>query len=132
MPNESGLGWSYPAGAASHPDAPWNEKESPMAVRTIERILADEFTTVDMECAFDSMLDELYSFESIGGPFESMSPSHVLKEVDPVKYNVCLADFVDNEDFVNVGSDCYTRADYDAAEEIHESELDADTEGYPQ
>lgn len=50
---------------------------------------------VDVEASFDDCLDEIYSFKGVGGPFSCMSPSSVLKEVDPIQYRCGVAEHVD-------------------------------------
>lgn len=50
----------------------------------------------DIEDAWDAMLDEHYSFGSVGGPFAGMSPSRVLKECSPTDYRCGLVDYQDD------------------------------------
>jgi hypothetical protein len=65
----------------------------------IDRLLAhiiDNVPSVDPERLYCEMLDEVYSFESIGGPFAGMSPSRVLLECDPTAYHCGLSDYMDS------------------------------------
>lgn len=72
-----------------------------MTTKTQEEKLAkcvlDELTPIDMHERYDEMLDECYSFESVGGIFASMSPSRVLKEMDPTAYRCGFNDWIDGE-----------------------------------
>ena len=72
------------------------EIQAEIEKRLAERV-ADELTTIDTEALYDEMLDECYSFASVGGPFASMSPSRVLAEVDPVAYRCGKNDWEDAE-----------------------------------
>ena len=80
---------------------------------------------------YDSMLDEHYSFEYVGGPFSVMSPAKVLKEFDPITYREGLADFIDSlekdDQLVRVGPDYYSKKDVEEAVELMEDE-DAEAE----
>ncbi len=50
---------------------------------------------VDVEKSYDDMLNELYSFKDVGGPFEYMEPAKVLKEVSPTDYRVGVSEHDD-------------------------------------
>ena len=54
----------------------------------IEARVKEELTPVDLEQRFDDTLDEIYGpeFEKLGGPFSHMTPSDVLRKVDPVAH----------------------------------------------
>lgn len=93
-----------------------HEKEATQAM--IEHIKA-ECSTVDTDKLYDDMLDECYSFESVGGCFSCMSPSRVLSECDPIAYRCGKNDWLDGErdNFVEVGSDYYRKDDVDDAAE---------------
>lgn len=64
-------------------------------VKTEERVRG-ELSTVDVESRFDEMLDELYSFESVGGPFAHMQPSRVLRECDSTAHRCGVNDYADS------------------------------------
>lgn len=75
-------------------------------VSRLEAFITEELTAPDLEELYDSMLDDCYSFKQVGGPFENMSPSRVLKEVDPIAYRCGLNDWAD-QDYVEVGGKMY-------------------------
>jgi hypothetical protein len=64
--------------------------------RLIAHILA-ECSKIDVERQFDDMLDECYSFEKVGGPFEGMSPSSVLRLCDETAHRCGLNDWADGQ-----------------------------------
>lgn len=66
--------------------------------RKKQEILDFEIDVDDCRDKFDEALDDCYDFSSIGGPFQYMQPSTVLKEVDPTAYRCGLADFADSQD----------------------------------
>lgn len=47
---------------------------------------------------YDDMLDEIYSFERVGGIFSNMQPSMILRTCDITAYNVGFSDWVSNQD----------------------------------
>lgn len=63
--------------------------------KVIERV-KEELSPVDIEESFADTLDECYSFEKVGGPFEHMSPSRVLKEIDPTAFRCGVNDYADS------------------------------------
>lgn len=48
--------------------------------------------------AYNEMLDECYDLSKVGGPFEHMSASYVLKECDETAYRCGLNDYVNGLD----------------------------------
>lgn len=66
-------------------------------IETLNQRIKDECSSVDMERRYRDMLDEIYSFDSVGGPFRGMSPARVLEEVDPIAYRVGLTDYESSE-----------------------------------
>ena len=68
--------------------------------------IKDECTEVDVHDAYDEFLDEVYSFESIGGIFATMLPSNVLEKCDPVAYRCGFSDWLDGEGLVDIGVGC--------------------------
>lgn len=62
--------------------------------------IMDEISAIDADKSYDEMLDECYSFESVGGPFEYMSASAVLREVDPTAYRCGFSDYVDSQGWI--------------------------------
>lgn len=79
--------------------------------------ISDECKRIDLEERFDEMLDEIYSFDAVGGPFASMSPSRVLKEVDPIAYRCGVNDYENSEEWVEIDGDYYNRRDAEKAKE---------------
>ena len=76
----------------------------------IEKLLAHIFAECDpvnREAAFDSMLDECYSFDAVGGPFAHMCPSRVLAECDPTAYRCGVNDYADGQDWSEIGTETY-------------------------
>lgn len=67
------------------------------AVAAMLAHIVSECSRVDTDSRYDDMLDECFSFESVGGIFSCMSPSRVLKEVDPVAYRCGKNDWLDGE-----------------------------------
>lgn len=66
-----------------------------LETKTQERV-REELTPVDVEARFNDMLDESYSFDSVGGPFACMSPSRVLLECDPIAHRCGVNDYADS------------------------------------
>lgn len=105
--------------------------QSPIITALLAHIAA-ECNAVDVEARYDAMLDESFSFESVGGPFAFMSPSRVLKEMGPTDYRCGCADWSDSEDWTEIDGDYYEDRDIEAAKAVFleglESELN-DLEG---
>lgn len=59
----------------------------------------DEVDTDNEEtkAQYDDMLNELYNFREVGGPFEHMDPARVLEEVDPIAYRCGFVDWLNSE-----------------------------------
>ena len=94
-----------------------------------------ECTEIDREARYDQMLDECYSFECVGGPFEHMQPSQVLKEMDPTAYRGGVNDYMDGEDTYEIDGKTYDRKEVEEARdgfveelEDHLSDLEDDSE----
>jgi hypothetical protein len=64
--------------------------------KTIQAIM-DDLRPVDGDKMYDDMLDDVYSFEEVGGPFAYFLPSKVLEEMDPTAYRCGKADFLDSQ-----------------------------------
>ena len=90
--------------------------------RMIERIQKD-LCPVDLEKKYDEMLDECFSFTHVGGIFSNMSPSRVLKEVDPIAYQCDLDDWADSEiQLTEVANEYYDSSEVDRIERDEEEE----------
>ena len=92
----------------------------------VEKRAKDELETIDMNARYRDMIDECYSFASVGGPFEHMTPSRVLEEVDPVAFRCGFNDWTDGETrdrgLVEIDGDFY---DEDEIDEIRD-EIEAE------
>ncbi len=95
---------------------PTNTTPSPSVIDRLEAFIAEELTAPDLESIYDSILDDIYSFEKVGGPFETMLPSRVLKEVDPIAYRCGLNDWAD-QDFMEVNGESYWKEEVDRKKE---------------
>jgi hypothetical protein len=82
------------------------QTQAPSVIARLEAFITEELSPPDLDSLYDDMLDECYSFEKVGGPFACMSPSSVLKEVDPIAYRCGLNDWAD-QDYVEVGDKMY-------------------------
>ena len=85
---------------------------------------------VDMEQRFRDMLDECYTFDKVGGPFAYMSPSRVLKEVDPTAFRCGVNDYADGEsdEIVELSSGHYRIEDCKEVQDEIAAELDTEIE----
>ena len=90
--------------------------------------IADNCKIVDREAAFDSMLDDCYTFEKVGGPFSHMSPSRVLRDCDPVAYRCGVNDYADGDEWTEISGETYETeaAEKARTEFIGELETEAD------
>lgn len=79
-----------------------------------------ELTPVDVDQEYKDLLDEIYSFDSVGGPFQHMSPARVLEEVDPTAFRCGLGEWLDSESdrLEEIAGDYYLR---DEIEEIRDA-----------
>lgn len=86
-----------------------------------------EYTACDVESLFDDCLNEIYSFDKVGGPFEHMEPSRVLKEIDPVAYRCGVNDHSDSlsgdGNYVEINDSLYCRNDVESAKDEFIDEL---------
>ena len=73
---------------------------------TFETYLIDSglgLSETELHDRYNEMLDDCYSFASVGGIFAHMSPSEVLKKCDEVAYRCGFSDWLDSEEYVEVG-----------------------------
>jgi hypothetical protein len=70
-----------------------------------------ECSEVDIEKQYDEMLDEIYSFKRVGGPFEYMQPSRVLRDSSPTDYRVGFSDWLaaESDRIVDIDGNYYDR-----------------------
>jgi hypothetical protein len=88
---------------------------------------------VDVERLYDQMLDNTYSFDAVGGPFQYLQPSRVLAQADETAYLCGLADYQDSlaqeRDYVEIDGDLYAVDDIEEAlEEFEDEDEDEDEE----
>ena len=98
-------------------------------MKTIQDLIqhiTDECKAVDREERFDALLDDCYDFSKVGGPFEHMSPSTVLKECDPIAYRCGVNDYADGEGWLEIGGDYYESSDVEEARESFVDELESE------
>lgn len=76
----------------------------------------------DMDSAYREMLDEVYSFKSVGGPFAYMTPSRVLENEDPTAFSYGFSDYLDSEEVTEIGDEYF---DSKELEDIREQVADA-------
>ena len=91
-----------------------------------KRVL-DDLDSIDMEERYDDMLNEIYSLDSIGGPFSNILASDVLKANDPVAYRCGFNDYLDSERdiVIEVNDEYYDSDELDKLkEEIHDEIID--------
>ena len=104
-----------------------NEKE---LEERLSECVREELRTIDAERAYDDMLDECYDLSRVGGPFECMSASRVLRECDPVAYRCGLNDYTDSmrDEWEEIDGDYYDKGEVDDIRERIESEIEAEDE----
>lgn len=84
----------------------------------------EEVGTVNLDEMYSNMLDDVFSFESVGGIFANMSPAAVLRECDPTAYRCGRVDYEDSLDLVEIGGNYYSRDDAEKFKEDFLSELE--------
>ena len=79
--------------------------------KEIEQRVIGELTPVDTEQAYNDMLDECYSFKSVGGIFACMEPHRVLEVMDPIAYRCGKNDYGDSlwEEYEEVNESFYDK-----------------------
>ena len=106
------------------------ERQAEIEKRLTERVEA-ELTAIDTDTLYDDMLDECYSFDSVGGPFATMSPARVLAEVDPVAYQCGKSDWLDGEsrdEWEEIDGEYYDQREVEELRDEVTDELDAEEE----
>lgn len=102
-----------------------SDQEITNIIDTFETLVCEDLRSVDMEALYDDMLDECYSFDSVGGPFAYQSPSSVLKRVDPVAYNCGMLDWLNGESCVEIDGDYYEKREVEAIRDNLVSDLES-------
>jgi hypothetical protein len=88
--------------------------------------IKENLSPVNLERLYDDMLDECYSFKSVGGIFAYMSPSRVLAEVDPTAYRCGMSDYEDGLGLIEIGSDYYNADDCEEQREALIDEMESE------
>lgn len=99
-----------------------------MKEEIIERLLEDiksQCKEIDADEAYDEMLNDCYSLETVGGPFSHMQASRVLSEVDPIGYRCGFSDFTDSQEWIEIGDSYYDRRDVEQAKEEYVNQIDS-------
>lgn len=100
-----------------------SEEVKTALIKSLIEHVTDELTPTDVEQRFDDMLDEIYSFEQVGGPFAHMIPSRVLQEVDPTAYRCGIADMDMSDDHFEINDEHYPQDDVNEARESFIADL---------
>jgi hypothetical protein len=93
-------------------------------IAELEDHVCTDCTIVNLDEVYKEMLDDCYSFKGVGGPFEHMLPSLVLKEVDPTAYRCGKVDYEDSLGLVEVDGDYYEKEKVEAARDALVEEWD--------
>ncbi len=99
-----------------------------MNSQTITDLVAhvtSECSIIDREQRFRDVLDDSYSFDSVGGPFANMSPSSVLEKCDPIAFRCGVNDYMDGQE-VEIEGDSYDLDEVEAAKEFFLSDLESE------
>lgn len=91
----------------------------------LKEIIIQNLERINVEQQYDYLLDECYSFKSVGGIFAHMSPSRVLQECDPVAYRCGWSDYIDAQEWVEISGDYYDRSDCENQREKLFDDMDA-------
>lgn len=99
--------------------------------QTIQNLIAHvvaECHEADTDQQYDEMLDECFSFESVGGIFACMSPSRVLAKCDEVAYRCGKNDWLDGESdrLVEIDGNYYDKEEVANAQIEFVAELEAE------
>lgn len=99
-------------------------------VKMIRTQLKQDAKPYDMDSAYREMLDDCYSFKSVGGPFEHMSPSGVLETMDPTWFRCELNDYINSmrNASLKVDGDYYANGDIEKARDQVVEELETSLE----
>ena len=82
-----------------------------------------ECSVIDMEQRFRDMIDECYSFDAIGGPFQCMTPSHVLETMDPIAFRSGVSDQSDIEQVFEIEGEYYDQVRVEEARDSFVEDL---------
>lgn len=96
------------------------------ALRLITEKVREDHRPVDSDARYRAMLDEVYDFSSVGGPFSHMLASRVLEEMDPTAYRCGKNDWMDGEDIREFDGSEWDGSDLDEAKEEVEDDLESE------
>lgn len=99
-------------------------------MKTLIEHIKDNCRAIDTDSAYDDMLDDCYSLETVGGPFAYMSASNVLSKLDPIAYRCGSSDYTDSqrEVWAEVDGDYYERREAEKAKEEFVAELQTEAD----
>lgn len=100
--------------------------ETTSKIQEMTEHVKSECSTVDTDKVYSEMLDECYSFDSVGGPFQHMSPSKVLQEMDPISYRCGCNDYIDSLGLIEIDGENYQDRDVDKAKDEFIDGLDSE------
>ncbi len=87
--------------------------------------IKENLKPVNLEGLYDDMLDECYSFKSVGGIFAHMQPSRVLAKCDPTAYRCGMNDYEDSLGLIEIGGDYFDADDCEEQREKLVEEMDS-------
>jgi hypothetical protein len=92
----------------------------------LERNIAQKCAPVDAIQRYERMLHTSYSFEEVGGPFVGMNPAQVLREIDPIQWQIGLNTYCATWAWMKVGPSYYLIEDVQSCVDDELNELDVD------
>lgn len=103
-----------------------NRAEQTTLVQPMLDHIVEECTAIDCDEVFDQMLDEVYDFSEVGGPFEYMQASRVLAGVDPIAYRCGCNDYIDSLETYEIEGETYYICDVTKSQEGYIEGLEAE------
>lgn len=88
------------------------KNDHPIIAALIAHIVA-ELTTVDVEAAYRTFLDDAHPEVEVAGL--TFSPSRIVEEMDPTAFRCGCADFSDSEPWTEIAGDYYRDDELDTA-----------------
>jgi hypothetical protein len=92
----------------------------------LESLIVAELEAIDVDSRYSDMLDDIYPGCTIAGM--SFNTSNALKELDPTAYRCGLADWISEEDFVEINNEYYDGDECDSVKDDLVSEIDSQIE----
>jgi hypothetical protein len=97
------------------------EQKTALIDRLLDHVTS-ECNSIDMEQRFRDLLDECYSFDSVGGPFVHLLPSRVLEEMSPTDFRCGVAD-MDTSGMVEIREEHYDHSEVEESRDEFVSDL---------